>query len=70
MRKDNTRTKILEWLSPGTRSATHKEKLKERVKNTGEWFLESPKFRDWINGKGPNILFYSGKGISSSSTAN
>ncbi|KAF3389705.1 hypothetical protein DPV78_011774 [Talaromyces pinophilus] len=38
---------IFEWLSPLSPSARHFENQKKRVKHTGTWLLNDPKFLDW-----------------------
>ena len=38
---------IFEWLSPLSPSARHFENQKKRVKHTGTWLLNNPKFLDW-----------------------
>lgn len=55
---------ILEWLSPGTHFKTHEDKRAEKAEDTGDWFLNSKPFQDWINGHSFNLLFCHGKGIS------
>jgi len=52
---------ISEWLDPRDGSERHKALTEERAPDTGTWFVESPKFRSWING-GCDILFCHGKG--------
>jgi hypothetical protein len=38
---------IFEWLSPLSPSARQFENQKKRVKHTGTWLLNDPKFLDW-----------------------
>jgi hypothetical protein len=37
------------WLSPLNPSARHLESESKRVKGTGTWMLEDPKFLDWFS---------------------
>jgi hypothetical protein len=46
----------MDWLSIGTFSTSHEELQKMRVKDTGQWFLDSGEFKSWVNGTGPSCL--------------
>ncbi|SJL06971.1 uncharacterized protein ARMOST_10313 [Armillaria ostoyae] len=47
---DDKAEKVARWLTPSDYVAVQQGKLKERVGNTGEWFLESPGFMSWKDG--------------------
>ena len=53
---------VLKWLSPENLSATHQILVRERVDNSGLWFLDSQKFRHWVNGESHQFLFCPGRG--------
>lgn len=55
--KIEKRVKILKWLSVDNFGARHKELQK---KNSGQWFLESKPFKDWMDEIGPNCLLCPG----------
>ncbi|KAK0216591.1 hypothetical protein EDD85DRAFT_995835, partial [Armillaria nabsnona] len=42
--------KVARWLTPLNYIAVQQDKLKERVGNTGGWFLKSPEFKSWKDG--------------------
>jgi len=46
------RAKILTWLSPLEPRLRHKAIQEGRVKNVGEWVLETEEFRGWYAGSG------------------
>ena len=52
--------KILEWLSAGNFDTRHAELRKTRVKNSGQWFLDSNQFTNWVNRIGPTCLLCKG----------
>jgi hypothetical protein len=54
------RLKILEWISPGDFSSRHETISKERVENSGTWFLRSDAYQNWLNGTTSNLLCYQG----------
>jgi len=55
--KSERRHKILEWLSPATFNAKHDELRKTRIINSGQWFVESEPFKQWMLGSGrPNLV--------------
>ncbi|KAH9474223.1 hypothetical protein JR316_0013496 [Psilocybe cubensis] len=51
---------IVEWLTPITSDATHYDTLSKRMPGTGEWFLSSTQFKDWLSGQ-RSILLLDGK---------
>ncbi|KAF2192363.1 hypothetical protein K469DRAFT_554719 [Zopfia rhizophila CBS 207.26] len=46
---DRKQQDMFKWLSPLNPSARHLECEKKRVKGTGTWMLEDPKFLDWFS---------------------
>jgi hypothetical protein len=54
------RLKILEWISAADFSRRHEAVSKERVENSGIWFLQSEAYQEWLNGNASNLLCYQG----------
>jgi len=59
------RSQLLTWLSPLEPRLRHKAIQESRVKNVGEWVLETQEFRSWYAGSGKSefdkpVLFCSG----------
>jgi hypothetical protein len=52
--------KILEWLSAGNSDTRQAELRNARVKNSGQWFLNSNQFTNWVNRIGPKCLICKG----------
>jgi len=50
------RQRILEWLVDGDFSTRHNELHDTRAENSGQWFVKSKEFRNWVDGTGPNCL--------------
>jgi hypothetical protein len=50
----------LEWLFPERIDRRHKELRSNRAENSGEWFLVSPEFIDWVDEKDCNMLYCPG----------
>jgi hypothetical protein len=50
------REKILEWISSVDFSSRHEAVSKERVENSGTWFLQSDAYQNWLNGAASNVL--------------
>ena len=48
------RSQLLAWLSPLEPRLRHKAIQEGRVKNVGEWVLETEEFRSWYAGSGGN----------------
>ena len=44
---DQKRGQLFEWLSPLSPSTRHSQNQKQRVKDTGTWLVQDPKFDDW-----------------------
>ena len=53
----STRQRILDWLWPGSFTERLDALREQRIPNTGKWFLETPKFQDWVSEAGGNSLF-------------
>ncbi|KAN0073570.1 hypothetical protein V8E54_008790, partial [Elaphomyces granulatus] len=49
--KDEYRKKILDWLSPIDYAELQSDTFHKRQKGTGEWFLKSTPFIEWLGGK-------------------
>jgi hypothetical protein len=47
---------ILEWLYPGSFAERHQYLVTQRVENTGQWFIEDPKFNEWVGGSDHQLL--------------
>lgn len=58
--KDKKRLKILQWISVADFSSRHEAVSRERVKNSGTWFLRSEPFQNWVNAAASNLLCYQG----------
>src|SRR5271170_3915210 len=62
--KQPDRMTILTWLSDDWNSPEydHSRYQRERVDNSGIWFLTSPAFQEWVKNTsgGPNLLFCHG----------
>jgi hypothetical protein len=48
---DEDRKKILDWLSPMNYAELQSDIFHNRQQGTGEWFLKSPPFIEWLEGK-------------------
>ena len=48
------RSQILTWLSPLEPRLRHKDIQESRVKNVGEWVLQTEKFKSWYASSGGN----------------
>ena len=44
------RRAVTDWLSPLNFMATQNEVLGRRQEGTGQWLLDSEKFKNWVNG--------------------
>ncbi|KAN0087343.1 hypothetical protein V8E54_001031 [Elaphomyces granulatus] len=49
--KDKDRKKLLDWLSPIDYAELQSDTFHKRQKGTGEWFLKSTPFIEWLEGK-------------------
>ncbi|KAK0439022.1 uncharacterized protein EV420DRAFT_1651169 [Desarmillaria tabescens] len=49
---DHKTEKVAEWLTSSDHNIIQHDKLMQHVGNTGQWFLESSKFKSWVNGSG------------------
>lgn len=48
--KLQTHEKLMQWLSPTDFSTQQQDILSRRQEGTGQWFLDSPEFRRWLEG--------------------
>jgi hypothetical protein len=48
--------RIANWLSPTNFAAQQVDIISRRVNQTGQWFLESDKFNDWLHGKNTTLF--------------
>jgi hypothetical protein len=44
------RLRVLEWLSPYEHDKRHREVSKSVKDRTGQWFLDAPTFKKWLDG--------------------
>ncbi|KAK0480403.1 hypothetical protein EDD18DRAFT_835664 [Armillaria luteobubalina] len=55
---DGEAEKVAKWLTDLDYNAIQHDKLQERTKDTGEWFLQSSKFLDWVDPSvAPSVLW-------------
>ncbi|KAF3085253.1 hypothetical protein TWF103_002183 [Orbilia oligospora] len=59
MQQEGQHREIFRWLSPIDPFARQSDFLRRRQKGTGEWFLEAPQFKEWLEGK-EKVLFCPG----------
>lgn len=57
---DTERRDIIAWLSPISFVAQQVDIFSKWQQGTGNWFLETADFRNWIDGRGSSILWCSG----------
>lgn len=57
MEAKQLREDIIQWSSSTNFTAQYYDYLEKRQKDTGTWFLEDPKFKDWVGGQGNSTLF-------------
>ncbi|RYP51266.1 hypothetical protein DL768_003363 [Monosporascus sp. mg162] len=55
-----TQREILKWLSPVDYQSSYASAVNRCYAGTGHWLLETPAFRSWRDGRGPNLLWLSG----------
>jgi hypothetical protein len=56
---------MLEWISAVDSRSRHEAVSRERVENSGAWFLQSEAYQSWLKGTSSNLLCYQGiRGIS------
>ncbi|KAK0485437.1 hypothetical protein EDD18DRAFT_703042 [Armillaria luteobubalina] len=57
LQNDEKAAKVAAWLTPLDYNAVQSDKLQQHVKDTGEWFLQSSKFLDWVDASAaPSVL--------------
>ena len=49
------RKKILAWISEDNAHETYTKKLQDRQPGTGNWFLKSKAFQEWLAGGGKTL---------------
>ncbi|KAK0445036.1 uncharacterized protein EV420DRAFT_1277206 [Desarmillaria tabescens] len=49
---------VVDWLTPVDHSAIQRDKLEQRVGDTGRWFLESSMFQSWVDGSGKSLTLW------------
>ncbi|KAK0219019.1 hypothetical protein IW262DRAFT_1462638 [Armillaria fumosa] len=49
---------IAAWFTPLDYTSIQQDKLEQRIGNTGRWFLESSKFRNWVAGLGKSSTLW------------
>jgi hypothetical protein len=54
------REQILSWIFPDDFRQRHRVISANRVEGTGEWFLNTEKYKSWIEGTTSNLLFCHG----------
>ncbi|KAK6523121.1 hypothetical protein TWF694_006016 [Orbilia ellipsospora] len=47
---------VLQWLTEADYGLIHTDKIREKQAGTGEWFLESPQFREWYQNAAQTIF--------------
>ena len=50
------RRTILDWLVPGSFAAQYTDFISRKQEGTGEWFLDSPQFKKWLEGNGSSLF--------------
>jgi Cdc6-like AAA superfamily ATPase len=46
----------LDWIAPRIQEAQYTDNIRKREPGTGQWFLESPLFAEWLQGKKQNLF--------------
>lgn len=54
---------LLEKISAYDHERAHRRLSRQRLKGTGQWFLDHPDFIKWFNAEGSPSLWCSGKSI-------
>ncbi|KAK0474363.1 hypothetical protein IW261DRAFT_1610544 [Armillaria novae-zelandiae] len=49
LQMDAKAKEVAAWLTPVDYNAVQRDKLQQRVDETGQWFLRSPEFLDWVD---------------------
>ena len=57
---DETRRKILQWLSLEDYEETYERHFKKRFGDTGQWLLDDPRFTNWRDGAQSSLLWCHG----------
>lgn len=48
LRHEEERRSILNWIAPAAYATQHKDIIDRRQDGTGEWFIQSPEYQNWI----------------------
>lgn len=56
VQEDKERTAILEWLTSTEYASQQSDFIERRQPGTGEWFLESKEYRDWVSRNVPTLF--------------
>ncbi|KAJ5964750.1 uncharacterized protein N7479_004626 [Penicillium vulpinum] len=57
--EEEARQEVLDWLSPSNYATQQSDYIARREEGTGQWFLDSPEFKNWISGS-KQMLFCPG----------
>ncbi|KAK0474384.1 hypothetical protein IW261DRAFT_1610557 [Armillaria novae-zelandiae] len=58
---DEKAKEVASWLTPVDYNAVQRDKLQQRVDETGQWFLRSPEFLNWVDSPvAPSVLWCAG----------
>ncbi|KAK0485429.1 hypothetical protein EDD18DRAFT_1428356 [Armillaria luteobubalina] len=61
---DGKAKEVAKWLTNMDYNAIQHDKMQQRTKDTGQWFLQSSKFLDWVDGSvEPSVLWCVGAGV-------
>ncbi|KAK5173865.1 uncharacterized protein LTR77_002546 [Saxophila tyrrhenica] len=52
------RRKVLQFFTAPSLASTHLRNMKMRHPGTGEWFIRSPEFEEWLNGQNHRLWLY------------
>lgn len=47
---------VMDWISPDQFATVQSDLIAQRQQGTGLWFLESPRFHDWVSGTSPTLF--------------
>lgn len=50
------KTELLEWICPTDYHEQHRDYIERRQTDTGEWFLQDPRFQAWLNSEGSTLF--------------
>ncbi|CZR54199.1 uncharacterized protein PAC_04082 [Phialocephala subalpina] len=58
MEEHQTKTKLLDWLSPIAMHEKQEDTFSRHQKGTGEWLLEAPVFLNWLENEGSDPMLW------------